>query len=223
VPEHAVETKWPQFSLAWIPSKTQRRKVADCWVEISKNIQDLPRPAPRNSQDPIFCDNFISNFFLFFLIADFRNFIKIFFQVFVSNLKRKRIWLTLGVSRNSAFLFWGILKENLETENWKNELRKIKVFGHSPQKKKNFELDFEKVLLILDGDVADFPTLKTWPNKKILQKKISQTVDRFPIYLSDIKGKTFNLFHSLSVVLKAPNFLIGQKKRRGCACLEDAQ
>jgi hypothetical protein len=46
------------------------------------------------------------------------------------------------------------------------------------------------------------------------KKKFSQTVNRFPIHLSDIKGKTFNLLHSLSVVLKAPHFLIGQKKKK---------
>ncbi len=135
LPEHAVETKCLQFILAWIPSKSQtvKRKVADCWVEISRNVKDLSRPALKNSQDPLFCHNFI---FSFFSSPIFEISFKSFFKFFVSNLKRKDNLAGDGSVRKFCFLFWGILKENLESENWKMRSEKSKFLDTRRKKKK---------------------------------------------------------------------------------------
>ncbi len=164
VPEHEVETKWPQFSLAWIPSKTQRRKVADC-----EKRARVAHTCSNKFPKWFFCYNLISNFIFHFfslLIADSRNFIKIFFQAFALNLKGKRILLVLRVSVNSVIYseklrmrFW-----KMWTEKWAQKIQSFWTLA-AQKIKKIFELDFEEVLQI-------FRLLKLGSNKKILSETI---------------------------------------------------
>ncbi len=100
VPEHEVETKRP-------------RVAHTCSNKFPKWF---------------FCYNSISIFFS--LIADFRNFIKIFFQAFALNLKGKRIWLALRVSVSSV-----IYSEELRKRFWKMRTEKSEFLDTRSAKK----------------------------------------------------------------------------------------
>ncbi len=96
--------------------------------------------ATTNSQNGFSATiSFPISFFIFFLIADFRNFIKIFFSSFCFKFEGKENLVGAASARKFCYLFWRIAKEILENENWKMSSEKSEFLDTRSAKKKSIK------------------------------------------------------------------------------------